>query len=70
MLAAGTPTVTEFLARARPDVAQAVRLASVADRYADFTRGVIALRDVVFMISLMIFFLFLATLVVDEKRAD
>ena len=70
LLAAGTPTVTEFLARARPDVAQAVRLASVADRYADFTRGVIALRDVVFMISLMIFFLFLATLVVDEKRAD
>jgi ABC-2 type transport system permease protein len=70
LLAAGTPTVTEFLARARPDVAQAVRLASVADRYADFTRGVIALRDVLFFVSLIVFFLFVATLVVDEKRAD
>ena len=70
LLAAGTPTVTEFLARARPEAAQAVRLASVADRYADFTRGVIALRDVLFFVSLIVFFLFLATLVVDEKRAD
>ena len=70
LLAAGTPTVTEFLARARPEAAQAVRLAAVADRYADFTRGVIALRDVLFFVSLIVFFLFLATLVVDEKRAD
>jgi ABC-2 type transport system permease protein len=70
LLAAGTPTVGEFLTRTRPEVAQIARLASVADRYGDFTRGVIAVRDAIYLVSLIVFFLFLATLVVDEKRAD
>lgn len=69
-LATGTATVAALLTRLSPDLAHIARLASVADRFGDFTRGVIAARDVLYFASVMIFFLFLATLVVGEKRAD
>ena len=69
-LATGTATISEYLARVAPDVATVVRLLSVADRFGDFTRGVIALRDLLYFASFIIFFLFLATELVDAKRAD
>ena len=69
-LATGTATVSEYLTRLAPDVANVVRLLSVADRFGDFTRGVIALRDVLYFASFITFFLFLATELVDAKRAD
>ena len=70
VLATGTATVSEYLTRLAPDVANVVRLLSVADRFGDFTRGVIALRDVLYFASFITFFLFLATELVDAKRAD
>ena len=70
LLAAGTATVSELLTRLSPDLAHIVRLASVADRFNNFTRGVIAARDVLYFASVIAFFLFLATLVVGEKRAE
>lgn len=40
----------------------------VVDHYSDFSRGVIDLRNVVYFISLTIFFLFTTTRVVESKR--
>ncbi len=41
---------------------------SVVDHYSDFSRGVIDLRNVVYFISLTVFFLFTTTRVVESKR--
>ena len=67
---AGTPLVTEFLARATPKLAEIARRMAVAERYQDFTRGVIVWRDVVYFASFIGFFLFVTTVVVDHRRAD
>lgn len=68
--ASGTPLVTEFLSHSLPALADAARLAGIGDRYGGFTRGVIALRDLVYFASFILFFLVAATIVVDHKRAD
>lgn len=68
--AAGTPIVTEFLARSAPALSDAARLAGIGDRYGGFTRGVIAVPDLIYFASFILFFLVTAVVVVDHKRAD
>jgi len=67
---ASTPLVTEFLARTIPELAEIARRMAVAERYQDFTRGVIVWRDVVYFASFIGFFLFVTTVVVDHRQAD
>jgi ABC-2 type transport system permease protein len=68
--AAGSPIVTEFLSQRIPLLAEVARGLSVSDRFNNLTRGVIALRDVVFFLSFMGFFLFVNAVVIDHRKAD
>ncbi len=68
--AAGSPIVTEFLSQRIPLLAEVARGMSVSDRFNSLTRGVIALRDVVFFLSFMGFFLFVNAVVIDHRKAD
>ncbi len=67
---ASYPVVTDFLSRNTPVLAEVARRISVAERYGTFTRGVIALRDVVFFASFIGFWLFLNTVIVEHRKAD
>jgi len=70
LTAAGSPVVTEFLSQRIPELAQVARGISVTDRLAGFSRGVISARDVIFFASLIAFFLFANTLIIDQRKAD
>ncbi len=67
---AGSPIVTEFLSQRLPVLAEVARGVSITERFNSLTRGVIALRDVVFFGSFMGFFLFLNAVVIDHRKAD
>lgn len=68
--AAGSPVVTEFLSQRMPVLAEIARAVSITERFNSLTRGVIALRDVVFFASFMGFFLFVNAVVIDHRKAD
>jgi ABC-2 type transport system permease protein len=68
--AAGSPIVTEFLSQRIPILAEVARGLSLTERFNSLTRGVIALRDVVFFASFMGFFLFVNAVVIDHRKAD
>jgi ABC-2 type transport system permease protein len=68
--AAGSPVVTEFLSQRVPLLAEVARAVSLTERFNSLTRGVIALRDVVFFASFMGFFLFVNAVVIDHRKAD
>jgi ABC-2 type transport system permease protein len=68
--AAGSPVVTEFLSKRIPMLAEVARGLSITERFNSLTRGVIALRDVVFFASFMGFFLFVNAVVIDHRKAD
>lgn len=68
--AAGSPVVTEFLSQRIPVLAEAARALSLTERFNSLTRGVIALRDVVFFASFMGFFLFVNAVAIDHRKAD
>lgn len=68
--AAGSPVVTEFLSTRLPALAEVARGVSVADRFGAFTRGVVALRDVIFFGSFIAFWLFVNAVVLDHRKAD
>lgn len=68
--AAGSPVVTEFLSQRIPVLAEVARSLSLTERFNSLTRGVIALRDVVFFASFMGFFLFVNAVVIDHRKAD
>nr|WP_073135441.1 ABC transporter permease subunit [Roseomonas rosea] len=68
--AAGSPVVIEFLSRNTPVLAEIARGLSVTDRLAAFSRGVIALRDVIFFISFIGVWLFANAIAVDLRKAD
>ena len=70
LTAAGSPVVTEFLSQRVPVLAETARSISITDRLGGFTRGVISLRDVVFFLSFMAFFLFANTIAIDQRKAD
>lgn len=64
------PLVTDFLSRNTPVLAEIARRVSVAERFNAFTRGVVALRDLVFFASFIGFWLFVNTVIVDHRKAD
>jgi ABC-2 type transport system permease protein len=68
--AAGSPIVTEFLSQRVPILAEVARGLSLIERFNSLTRGVIALRDVVFFASFMGIFLFVNAVVIDHRKAD
>ena len=68
--AASYPLVTDFLDRNIPAMAEIARRLAIVDRYQDFTRGLISLRDVVFFATFIGFWLFLTTVLVDQRKAD
>ena len=68
--AAGSPVVTEFLSHRIPALAEVARGLSLTERLNGITRGVIALRDIVFFASFMGFFLFVNAVVLDHRKAD
>ncbi len=68
--AAGSPVVTEFLSQRMPVLAEVARAVSITERFNSLTRGVIALRDIVFFGSFMGFFLFVNAVVIDHRKAD
>lgn len=68
--AAAYPLVTDFLARGSPALAEFARRVSIGDRFTDFTRGVIELRDVIYFASFMLFWLFLNTVIIEHRKAD
>jgi ABC-2 type transport system permease protein len=70
LTAAGSPVVTEFLSQRVPALAETARSISITDRLGGFTRGVISLRDVVFFLSFMAFFLFANTVAIGQRKAD
>jgi len=67
---ASYPLVTEFLSKNTPVLAEIARRFAVLDRYQAFTRGVVSLRDLVFFASFIGFWLFLNTVLVDQRKAD
>ncbi|MCR0981411.1 ABC transporter permease [Roseomonas populi] len=68
--AAGSPIVTEFLSRNLPWMAEAARGISVTDRLGAFSRGVVALRDILFFASFIGVWLFANAIAVDLRKAD
>jgi ABC-2 type transport system permease protein len=68
--AASYPLVTDFLNRNTPVMAEVARHFAIVDRYQDFTRGTVSVRDLVFFATFIGFWLFLTTLLVDQRKAD
>ena len=67
---ASYPVVTDFLSRTTPVLADIARRIAVIDRFQDFTRGVVSVRDLVFFATFIGFWLFLNTVLVDQRKAD
>lgn len=67
---ASNPIVNDFLSRNAPAVAAFTRRVAVIDRFTDFTRGIISLRDVIYFVTFVAFWLFLNTVLVDQRKAD
>ena len=42
----------------------------MVDRFNDFTRGIISLRDLIYFATFIGFWLFLNTVLVDQRKAD
>jgi len=68
--AASNPIVSDFLTANAPAVAGFTRRLAIIERFNNFTRGVIALRDLIYFASFIAFFLFLNTVLVDQRKAD
>ncbi len=67
----GFPLVLEFFAAWAPDfLVQAVSSFSFLSHFTAISEGVIELRDIVFFVSLTLFWLFVNVLVIDLKKAD
>ena len=68
--AASYPLVTDFLNHNTPVLAEIARRFAIVDRYQDFTRGLISLPDLVFFATFIGFWLFVTTVLVDQRKAD
>src|ERR1700710_2541062 len=62
---ASNPIVNDFLSRNLPVLGEFVRRFAVIDRFNDFARGVVTLRDLIFFLTFIGFFLFLNVVMVD-----
>jgi ABC-2 type transport system permease protein len=67
---ASYPLVTDFLSEKAPYLTDISRHLGVLDRFQDFTRGVIALRDVIYFVTFIGFWLFLNTVLVEHRKAS
>jgi ABC-2 type transport system permease protein len=67
---ASYPLVTDFLSRNIPVLADAARHISLSDRFQNFTRGLITVPDLVFFASFIGFWLFVNTVIVEQRKAD
>src|ERR1700749_4039836 len=67
---ASNPIVNDFLSTNVPILGTITRRLAIIERFNDFTRGIIALRDVIYFASFIGFFLFLNTVLVDQRKAD
>jgi ABC-2 type transport system permease protein len=67
---ASYPVVTDFLSQNLPVLADIARRIAVIDRFQDFTRGIVSLRDVIFFVTFIGFWLFVNTVLVDQRKAD
>jgi ABC-2 type transport system permease protein len=67
---ASNPIVNDFLSNALPAAGAFTRRLAVIDRFTDFTRGVVSLRDLIYFATFIAFFLFLNTVLVDQRKAD
>ncbi|MDE2514502.1 MAG: ABC transporter permease, partial [Rhodospirillales bacterium] len=68
--ASSYPVVTDFLDHNLPVLADIARHVAVTDRFEDFTRGLIRLPELIYFASIIGFFLFLNTVIVDQRKAD
>ena len=62
--------VTEFLSKNTPVLAEVARRMAVLDRFQNFTRGVVSARDIVYFATVIGFWLFVNTVLVDQRKAD
>ena len=62
--------VTEFLSKNTPALAEIARRMAVLDRFQNFTRGVVSARDIVYFATFIGFWLFVNTVLVDQRKAD
>ena len=67
---ASYPLVTDFLSHNTPALAEVARHFAIIDRYQDFTHGIVSLRDLVFFTTFGGFWLFVTTVLVDQRKAD
>jgi ABC-2 type transport system permease protein len=67
---ASYPLVTDFIGSHSPMLSDIARRVGVLDRFQDFTRGVVSLPDVIYFASFIVFFLFLNTVILEQRRAD
>ena len=51
-------------------LAEIARRIAVIDRYQDFTRGVVSVRDLIFFATFIGFWLFLNAVLVEQRKAD
>jgi len=67
---ASYPVVTDFLSRNTPVLAEIARRIAVIDRFQDFTRGVVSLRDLIFFVTFIGFWLYVNTVIVEQRKTD
>jgi ABC-2 type transport system permease protein len=67
---ASYPVVTDFLSRNTPVLADIARRVAVIDRFQDFTRGVVSVRDLIFFATFIGFWLYLNAVLVEQRKAD
>ena len=67
---ASYPVVTDFLSRTTPVLADIARRIAVIDRFQDFTRGVVSVRDLVFFATFIGFWLYVNAVLVEQRKAD
>jgi ABC-2 type transport system permease protein len=67
---ASNPIVNDFLSKNIPMLGEFTRRIAVVDRFSDFSRGVITVRDLIYFATFIGFFLFLNTVLVDQRKAD
>lgn len=68
--ASAFPVVTDFLSHNLPVLATIARKLSLVDRFETFTRGLIAARDVIYLVSFMVFWLVANTVILEHRKAD
>jgi ABC-2 type transport system permease protein len=62
--------VTDFLSRNTPVLADIARRVAVIDRFQDFTRGIVSVRDLIFFATFIGFWLYLNAVLVEQFKAD